>query len=149
MEEIEAIESELEEEYTKMNIKAENKAIERLKKNPKYFYNYAMKKLKSSNLIGPFLEKDGNIVQDSFEKAEKLRNQYESVFSKPVEKRQILDPDGFFRIFDQHQHEQDHDENHDHDYQEHHDQEDQECTECGLEKVHIQTPRYWHILGTK
>ena len=96
--EIEAIEHELDERYTEMNIAAEKKAIEKLKKDPKYFYSYAKKKSKSSNLIGPFLEKDGTIVQDSFAKAEKLREQYESVFSKPVEEKQIIDPDQFFGI---------------------------------------------------
>ena len=45
VEEIELIEKELEKEYTKMNIKAENIAIQKLKKDPKYFYNYAKKKL--------------------------------------------------------------------------------------------------------
>ena len=58
------------------------------------------KSRKSSNLIGPFLEKDGTIVQDSLAKAEKLREHYESVFSKPVEEKQIIDPDQFFGIFD-------------------------------------------------
>ena len=85
VEKIEMIEKELDEEYTKMNTEAEYKAIQKLKKDPKYFYNYAKKKSKSPNLIGPFLEKNGAIVQDSFEKAEKLRQQYESVFSQPIE----------------------------------------------------------------
>ena len=60
-EELEDIESELDQEYSKKKKKEENLAIAKLKKDPKYFYNYAKKASKSPNQIGPFLEKDGSI----------------------------------------------------------------------------------------
>ena len=82
-EKLEDIESELDEEYKKKKVKGEDEAIKKIKKDPKYFYNFAKKSSKSPNTIGPFLEKDGSIVKDPFEKAEKLRMQYESVYSKP------------------------------------------------------------------
>ena len=138
VEEIEEIEKELDDEYTKNNVKVENEAIKRLKKDPKYFYSYAKKKSKSPNLIGPFLEKDGKVVQDSFEKAEKLRQQYESVFSKPIEERQILDADQFFGISG---HRNDQDDHHEPEVEQkveqEEEQEEQECCHCKQEKVHL------------
>ena len=83
-EELEEIEVELDEEYTKQKIKNENEAIKRISKDPTYFYNYAKNSSKSPNLIGPFLEEDGTIVTDPFKKAEKLRAQYESVYSRCI-----------------------------------------------------------------
>ena len=44
------------------------------------------------------MEKDGIIVTDSFEKAEKLREQYEWVYSEPDEKWLIPDVNQFFSI---------------------------------------------------
>ena len=72
-EELETIESELDNEYNKKKMKEETIAIQKLRKYPKYFYNYAKKASKSPNQIGPFLEKDGSIVADPFEKAEKTQ----------------------------------------------------------------------------
>ena len=74
-EELETIESELDNEYSKKKLKKETIAVEKLKKDPKYFYNYAKKASKSPNQIG-------SIIADPFEKAEKLRKQYKSVYSQ-------------------------------------------------------------------
>ena len=97
-EELEQIEMELDEEYTKQKIKNENEAIKRISKDPTYFYNYAKKSSKSPNLIGPFLEEDGTIVTDPFKKAEKLRAQYESVYSTPDQRWSIPDVNKFFCV---------------------------------------------------
>ena len=113
--ELENIETELDEEYKKKKMKAENDAIKKIKKYPKYFFNYAKKSSKSPNQIGPFIEKDGTIVSDPFEKAEKLRKQYESVYSKPDEKWIIPDVDIFFSVSGQEQ---------------------ESCLECQGERVH-------------
>ena len=97
-EELEAIEDELDHEYSKKKLKEETLAIAKLKKDPKYFNNYAKKSSKSPYQIGPFLEKNGNIVTESFEKAEKLREQYENVYSEPDKNWVIPDIDLFFSI---------------------------------------------------
>ena len=137
-EELETIESELDEEYRTKKTKDESIAIKKIKKDPKYFYNYAKKSSKSPNQIGPFLEKDGTIVADSFEKAEKLRKQYKSVYSNPDERWRIQDPNGFFGVPQQEQGdpEQEH-ENLEHE-QEHLEQEQQPgaCQDCSREIVH-------------
>ena len=76
----------------------ENAAIKKMKKDPKYFYNYAKKASKSPNQVGPFINEDGTIIKESVEKAEMLRAQYESVYSKPDEEWKVNDPDSFFNI---------------------------------------------------
>ena len=40
--------------YEEENIVNETRAIEYIKSNPKYFFSYARKKLKTKNKIGPF-----------------------------------------------------------------------------------------------
>ena len=60
----------------------ENRAIECIKTNPKYFFSYARTKSKTKTQIGPF-EKDGETIQDPHKKAEILREQFESVFTRP------------------------------------------------------------------
>ena len=60
----------------------EARAIARIKTNPKYFYYHARKNSKIKTQIGPF-EKEGEIVHDPYEKAEILREQFESVFTGP------------------------------------------------------------------
>ena len=40
--------------YEKEKIVNESRAIEKIKSNPKYFFTYARKKLKTRNKIGPF-----------------------------------------------------------------------------------------------
>ena len=60
----------------------ENRAIECIKTNPKYFFSFARSKSKTKTQIGPF-EKDGVLIQDPHEKAEILREQFESVFTRP------------------------------------------------------------------
>ena len=48
--------------------KKEQMAIEQIKKNPKYFWNYAASKSKTKTKIGPFKEND-NLITDPKEKA--------------------------------------------------------------------------------
>ena len=61
----------------------ENKAVESIKVNPKYFYSYAKKKAKSIPKIGPLLKSKDQLTNDNKEMAELLSNQYASVFSTP------------------------------------------------------------------
>ena len=74
----------------------ENKAIETIKSNTKYFFSYAKKKQKIKNQIGPFTSENGSLITDSFEMAEKLRQQYEKSFSTPEKTMTITDPEEFF-----------------------------------------------------
>ena len=60
----------------------EKMAIEQIKRNPKYFWNYAMDKSKTKTKIGPFKEND-KLITDPKEKANLLKEQYQSVFSSP------------------------------------------------------------------
>ena len=57
----------------------ETKAIECIKRNPKYFYAYARSKSKIKSQIGPF-ERNGTVIDDPKEKAEALKTQFDSVF---------------------------------------------------------------------
>ena len=63
------------------NKNMEIKAIENIKRNPKYFYAYARSKSKIKTQIGPF-EIDGKTVTNPLEKAEVLKHQFDSVFEK-------------------------------------------------------------------
>ena len=98
MEEMEIIETELDDEYKKRAMKEENGAIEKIKKNPKFFYSYAKKKSKSPNQVGPSLKPDGSTTKDAKEKAETLRIQYETMFSKPDLQWKVEDPNVFFEL---------------------------------------------------
>ena len=62
----------------------ETKAVEAIRRNPKYFYAFARRKTMTKSSIGPFRH-DGNIISDPYEKSEMLRRQYESAFSTPRE----------------------------------------------------------------
>ena len=62
---------------------AENRAINAIKRNSKYFYTYAKKFSKTSTRIGPLKDKQNNWIHKSSEIAELLSNQFKSVFSIP------------------------------------------------------------------
>ena len=64
----------------------EEKAI---KENPKFFYKYAVKYSKTKSNIGPLIDEQGQSVQEPKEIAEKLRLQYESVFSQSDPEKKI------------------------------------------------------------
>ena len=61
----------------------ERKAVEAIKKNSKYFFNYAKKFSKIKNSIGPLLNQKGEYVSNDTEMTETLSKQYSSVFSTP------------------------------------------------------------------
>ena len=56
------IDKKLLDSYEKENIVNEARAIENIKSNPKYFFTYARKKLKTRNKIGPFEMKGEKIT---------------------------------------------------------------------------------------
>ena len=93
---LQKIESDLEDHYRKRKENQENEAICKIRKNPKFFYSYAKRFSKVKSNIGPFIDKDGEVVNDSFKMSEMLRAQYEKSFSVPVENATIADPEAFF-----------------------------------------------------
>merc|ERR1711874_316039 len=65
------IDKKLLDSYEKENIVNEARAIENIKSNPKYFFTYARKKLKTRNKIGPF-EMEGEKITSLLEICIKL-----------------------------------------------------------------------------
>ena len=63
--------------------KKEKKAVEAIKKNPKYFFSYAKRLQKTRSTIPVLKGKDGRLVDDPALKAEILQKQYQKVFSDP------------------------------------------------------------------
>ena len=61
----------------------EELAVEKVKKNPKYFYSYAKKFSKKKSSISLLFDKDGIIKSDPKDIANLLQNQFLSVFSDP------------------------------------------------------------------
>ena len=61
----------------------ELKAIEKMKTNPKMFFNYVKKHRKTASRIGPLADEQGIIHSDAKTKAELLQHQYTKVFSDP------------------------------------------------------------------
>jgi hypothetical protein len=79
------IEKSLQSSYKKAQIYRENKAIEAIKSNPKFFFSYAKKFSKIKSNIGPLLNNQGEYTNDSRTMANLLSDQYASVFSQPVD----------------------------------------------------------------
>ena len=94
--ELESIEKLLKESYDKRRMKQEKEALSKMKKDPKAFYNYAKKFSKATSDIGPFMSKEGNVVADAKTITDMLKEQYESVYSTPVEDKKVTNPQEFF-----------------------------------------------------
>ena len=77
------IELKLRESYTKEEVADEERAVESIDRNPKYFYSYARKCNKIKPRIGPLQDSDGNLTNEASEMAEVLSTQYTSAFSVP------------------------------------------------------------------
>merc|ERR1711895_272230 len=73
----------------------EMRAIKYIKTNPKHFFTYTKKKLKTKSIIGPFRINE-EIFNTALDICGKLSEQYESSFSSPDPKYKIDDPNGFF-----------------------------------------------------
>ena len=77
----------------------ENFALENMKTNPKHFFAYAKKHLKTKKSIGPF-KLNEELISDLAEISKKLSEQYTSSFSKPDLNQSIGDPKEFFAFPD-------------------------------------------------
>merc|ERR1711874_920337 len=89
------IDKKLLDSYEEENIVNETRAIEYIKSNPKYFFTYARKKLKTRNKIGPF-DMGGEKITSLLEICTKLVEQYSSSFSQPDPEYKIENPTEFF-----------------------------------------------------
>ena len=94
--EIKELEDKLKESIINQKNTEEKRAVEAIKKNAKYFYSYANKKLKKRVDIEP-LENEGVLITDSKEMAELLKIQYEKVFSTPKIDALIKEPEQHFK----------------------------------------------------
>ena len=61
----------------------EHRAVETIKKNPKYFFSYAKRLQKTRSTIPVLRDETGTLVEDPTQKAEILQRQYQKVFSNP------------------------------------------------------------------
>ena len=77
------IEKSLQKSYRDSAEYAEQKAVDSIKKNAKFFYSYAKKKAKCKSDVGPLLNADNVLTSDNKEMADLLSLQYSSVFSTP------------------------------------------------------------------
>ena len=75
------IEMKLQDSFILYNTIQENKAIESIKRNPKYFFTYVKKFSKNKPSVGPLLNADKQFVVDNKAMADILSEQYSSVFS--------------------------------------------------------------------
>ena len=91
------IEETLMNSYSQQKRYEEKRAIEAIKRNPKFFYSFANKYSKAPSKIGPLIHPDtGNLVSDNEEMANILADQFSSVFSTPLtvlEPADVLFPD--------------------------------------------------------
>ena len=89
-----AIELKLQDSYRSAHSRQENKALEAIKRNPKYFFTYVKKFNKVKPSVGPLINKDGTYETSSIGMSKILSEQYSSVFSTP--KDPFIDPESFF-----------------------------------------------------
>jgi hypothetical protein len=88
------IELKFQDSYARSHRAQEQKAIEAIKKNPKYFFTYVKKFSKVKPSIGPLLNKLNHYAVDNNEMAKILSEQYSSVFSTP--RHPLPDPFEYF-----------------------------------------------------
>ena len=114
MQELKEVEEALEESYKQKRVKKEQEAVKNLMKNPRFFYSYSRHFTKTNEKMSGFVTKNGEIVTDPFQQSEMLREQYESVYSKPDPAYSVSD-DFFTR-----------------------------CEDCAMEKVHECVEDRWN-----
>ena len=87
---LEVLEYKLIESHKREEKAKEQKAINTIKTNSRYFFAYAKSKSKVKVPIGP-LEDQGNFISDPKRVSQILQNQFQSVFSQPVFNQTELD----------------------------------------------------------
>ena len=86
------IEKQLQKSFRQSTTFQEKKAVAAIKDNPKYFFSYVKKKSKVKTKIGPLMNKDGEMTNDSKTMADLLASQYDSMFSVPCADPQVNMP---------------------------------------------------------
>ena len=81
------IESQLQDSYRSQLMYDENKAVESIKSNPKYFFSYSRDRLRTKHQIGPLCDDSGNITSDPAAMACLLSDQYKRAFSLPTNRK--------------------------------------------------------------
>ena len=95
------LEEQLKSDYSAESAQQEDKAIFNIKSNPKYFFSFAKSRQKTKSKIGPFLNPaTGKLNSDTAFTAETLRQQYDSVFSKPRSEWFVTDVEEHFSVGD-------------------------------------------------
>ena len=89
-----AIELKLQDSYRNASSDQEKKAVDAIKRNPKYFYSYVKKFNKVKPSVGPLINKDGSYETSNIGMSKILSDQYSSVFSTPRD--HPIDPNTFF-----------------------------------------------------
>ena len=79
------IEKELTKSYQQSQKVSEEKAVNSIKRNSKYFFSYAKKFSAVKSGIGPFIDATKELVTNPIKMAKMLSEQYNSVFSTPKE----------------------------------------------------------------
>ncbi|XP_076057215.1 uncharacterized protein LOC143034751 [Oratosquilla oratoria] len=74
----------------------ENQALENIKHNPKFFYSYCKKFLKTKSQIGPLVTDQRTTTDDPRETCQMLTHQYNIVFSIPKKQSEIPESTTFF-----------------------------------------------------
>ena len=88
------IEMKLQASFERSTTYQEDKAIQAIKRNPKYFFTYVKKFNKVKPAIGPLLDKNNQYIVENLDMANLLSAQYSSVFSTP--KDAPIDPNTLF-----------------------------------------------------
>ena len=81
------IEKKLQKSFQSSHHHMEEKAIEAIKSNSKYFFSYVKAKSKVKTGIGPLYNADKKLTKNSKEMAEILSQQYVKVFSQPTDSK--------------------------------------------------------------
>ena len=79
------IEIKLQDSYSSSTSIQEQRAVQAIKNNPKYFFSYVKKFSKVKPSIGPLLNAANHFATTNDEMGELLRTQYSSVFSNPTQ----------------------------------------------------------------
>ena len=90
------IERKLKQSHTNQRMQEERKAIDKIIRNPKFFYSYCKRYSKVKTQIGPLKDKEGNFIKDPKQIADILVQQYNSVFSDPRTPKVVHRPKEFF-----------------------------------------------------
>ena len=93
------LEIELKHLYTSLSEATEAKVIDGMKEDTKVFYDYAKARQKTRAKVGPFIDPEkGELNLDPEYSAQRLSDQYSSVFTQPRPEWNIDDMEGFFSV---------------------------------------------------